>query len=263
MGAGDSPAVLRLYRWAPPAVSVGWAQPLADRRDALERLRAQGYGAVRRPTGGGAVLHDVEVTYAVALPSFGLAAREACARIHVALRRGLERLGIGGLESAEPRAVGAAAEFARREGTAGADAGSIVEAGGGTAVAARGVRRAAPGACFAAASVFELTWRTRKLVGSAQRRLGGAFLQHGAVPLEAGQAPLAAVWPDAAGAAASVREAAGRWVLAEDLERALAAGVAQTFGVDLREDALTPAEEDRARRLAAARYGTDDFLYRI
>lgn len=58
---------VRLYGWRPACVSLGYAQPETDvDRDALEEF---GLDLVRRPTGGGAILHEEdEVTYAVVLP---------------------------------------------------------------------------------------------------------------------------------------------------------------------------------------------------
>jgi lipoate-protein ligase A len=58
---------VRLYGWAPACVSLGFAQPEADVDLAL--AAAQGLDVVRRPTGGGAILHEAdEVTYCVILP---------------------------------------------------------------------------------------------------------------------------------------------------------------------------------------------------
>ncbi|MFN2371507.1 MAG: biotin/lipoate A/B protein ligase family protein, partial [Candidatus Krumholzibacteriia bacterium] len=59
---GDDP-VLRIYRWDPPAVTIGYNQQLAD-FDA-DGVRTAGWDVVRRPTGGRAILHADELTYAV------------------------------------------------------------------------------------------------------------------------------------------------------------------------------------------------------
>ena len=58
---------LRFYGWEPPAVTLGYFQGLEDEvdREACERL---GVDVVRRVTGGGAVFHDAELTYSIALP---------------------------------------------------------------------------------------------------------------------------------------------------------------------------------------------------
>jgi len=66
VAAGLAPPTLRLYAWAPPCLSLGRAQPLADVD--LEALRAAGFDLVRRPTGGKAILHADELTYSVIAP---------------------------------------------------------------------------------------------------------------------------------------------------------------------------------------------------
>src|SRR2546425_4755314 len=60
-------AFLRLYRFDPPCLSLGRNEPAAARYDRTAIARLQ-LDVVRRPTGGGAVWHEHEVTYAVAAP---------------------------------------------------------------------------------------------------------------------------------------------------------------------------------------------------
>jgi lipoate-protein ligase A len=67
VAAGEAPPTLRLYRWSPPCVTVGYFQSLAEELD-LDACRAAGVDTVRRITGGGAVLHDAEITYSIVLP---------------------------------------------------------------------------------------------------------------------------------------------------------------------------------------------------
>ena len=57
---------LRFYTWAGPWLSVGYAQSFDESR--LPALDAAGVGFVRRVTGGKAVLHGADLTYAVAAP---------------------------------------------------------------------------------------------------------------------------------------------------------------------------------------------------
>ena len=64
--SGRAAATLRIYGWTCPAISLGHRQPLDDLPAGL--LTGE-ISVVRRPTGGGAVLHRTdEVTYALALP---------------------------------------------------------------------------------------------------------------------------------------------------------------------------------------------------
>jgi lipoate-protein ligase A len=165
---------LRLYRWAPHCLSFGRHEPAARRYD-RGRAESLGLDTVRRPTGGRAVWHSEELTYAVALPAEGLGSvREVCAEIHAVLRDGLHRLGVS--------AVGA----------------------GPTPALAPGA-----GACFAAPAGGELMLEGRKIVGSAQLRERGALLQHGTILLDGDQRTVALVTrgeapPDRAGGLALV-----------------------------------------------------------
>jgi lipoyl(octanoyl) transferase len=142
---------LRLYRWAPHCLSFGRHEPALRRYD-RGHIESRGLDVVRRPTGGRAVWHAEELTYAVAAPAepFG-GLRQAYEEIHRMLLAALRRLGVGA-ELAPPRSA------------LPVDAGS----------------------CFAAPVGGEITVRGRKLVGSAQLREGAGLLQHGSVLL-AGQ----------------------------------------------------------------------------
>ena len=149
---------LRLYAWDPPCLSFGRHEPAARRYDA-DRIAALGLSVVRRPTGGRAVWHARELTYAVAAPheAFG-SLREAYREIHLVLLDAL-------------RSLGAAAELAPPRGAVAVDA----------------------GACFAAPAGGEVLVEGRKAVGSAQLRQGAALLQHGSVLLDDDQATVGAV----------------------------------------------------------------------
>ncbi len=63
--AGKTLPTLRLYEWSPPAVSLGLLQPVHAINERL--CHTLGYDLVRRPSGGGAVLHEHEVTYAIVM----------------------------------------------------------------------------------------------------------------------------------------------------------------------------------------------------
>src|SRR5437660_12657748 len=84
---------LRLYRFDPPCISFGRNEPARERYDAgaIARLACD---VVRRPTGGRAVWHEHEVTYAVAAPvaAFG-SLRDAYREIHQRLAAALQALG--------------------------------------------------------------------------------------------------------------------------------------------------------------------------
>lgn len=142
-------AVLRLYSWSAPTLSLGRNQTARGLYNLL-RLRERGIGAVRRPTGGRAVLHHREVTYSVTAPATDcMPLRSTCSRINDLLLHALCQLGV------------AAAVVPR----------------------ARRAPRPTAAPCFATPAEGELMVAGRKLVGSAQWRDGGAFLQHGSILL--------------------------------------------------------------------------------
>ena len=68
VASGKAPPTLRLYRWAPPALSLGRFQKAEAVAD-LEACRRLGVDLVRRPTGGRAILHDRELTYSFVIPT--------------------------------------------------------------------------------------------------------------------------------------------------------------------------------------------------
>ena len=67
VGRGAAPPTLRFYRWEPPTISLGYFQAYSE----FEKLPppAGELAVVRRTTGGGAILHDREWTYSLALPA--------------------------------------------------------------------------------------------------------------------------------------------------------------------------------------------------
>ncbi len=154
LAAQQGAGYLRLYRWTPPCLSFGRNEPAATRYD-VDEIRRLGLDTVRRPTGGRAVWHDGELTYAVVAPqaTFG-SLRETYLAIHELLAAALQRLGIP------------------------------------AAIAPRSSSRAPrpdAGACFAAPIGGEIVVADRKLVGSAQLRERDTFLQHGSILLDHGQ----------------------------------------------------------------------------
>lgn len=152
-------AVFRIYRWSCPTVSFGRNEPARDRYDPAAG-RDAGFEFVRRPTGGRAVLHDRELTYAAILP---LTTRRGLRATYGLINRGLvEAL----------RSLGVPAAMA---------------AGGRRPVGLDS------GPCFDEPAPGEVMVAGRKLVGSAQARLEGAILQHGSLLMGPGQERLLAL----------------------------------------------------------------------
>ncbi len=228
-GAADSlEGVVRFYRWSPPTISFGRNEPAVELYDAPTAAE-RGITFVRRPTGGRAVLHDRELTYAVTVPLTGRGDLRGLYRdVNRSLSLGLQRLG---------------AEVALFEG---------------------GDRPPGPdeGPCFRLPVGDELTWRGRKLVGSAQARIGGAVLQHGSLLLAGSQdavAELRGETPDSG--AVTLSEVVEEQLSIEVLSQALRGGFESVFGGEWRECALTEQEKTRAAVLEE-RYRSDEWTWR-
>lgn len=148
---------VRLYRWNTPTVSFGRHQD-PSLAFAYEYCQEHAIPVVRRPTGGRAVLHANEITYAVISNDSELfpvpSILDTYCRIAEGLKLGFDRLGI--LTSLSP--------------------------GGRVLPGQARIDSAKP--CFSSPSKYELLCGSRKLAGSAQHRLKRSFLQHGSIPLE-------------------------------------------------------------------------------
>ena len=162
LAAGGS-TLLRFYGWEPWCLSLGRHQTIPTHllRKLCKHIRP-GVDAVRRPTGGRAVLHGPEITYAFACPDRAWGGpKRVRTTIHSALGDGLRSLGVNiDVAIAETR----------------------------TAEHDSKASRLSSAACFRDAAPGELTVDGRKVVGSAQRRRNGAVLQHGSILLEDHQA---------------------------------------------------------------------------
>lgn len=245
VAAGRSWPVLRLYQWRPEAVSLGYFQ----RNEGVDRAfcHSSGIDVVRRLTGGRAVLHGQEVTYAVIAGGsdhFPARVEESYRKIAEVLRATLRSLGIEA-ELATPR----------REGR----------------------ERALPAACFEVAAGYELLCQGQKIAGSAQKRRGDFFLQHGSIPLELDPHRLFQVLnPHPAdpisleARARRLRQRVGwlnrylpRPLAIDEVEERLRDTFADGLGVVLHEEPVRPEEWSLAEGLRKERYENPDWTWRV
>lgn len=231
---GDSAPTLRFFAWSPPTVSLGYGQPLGRDVDG-EACRALGVGLVRRPTGGSAIYHDGperELTYSVAAAAADLGIGPDLLETYQWIGRALLR----GL-----RALGAAAELVPERPPAGP----------------------APAFCFARTGVFEIEVGGRKLVGSAQRRQGDSFLQHGAVLLGVDAPRLRALFPttrDPLATLTTLETVLGSRPSFEAVADALAEAFEREHGLHLRPGGLSAEETERVATLVTERYASPAWL---
>ncbi len=146
--------VLRTYGWEPACVSIGKFQK-RDSEINCDLLLRDGYHVVRRPTGGRAVWHETELTYSVAAglehPLVSGSISETLKRISRPMVKAMNILDIPVSVSSSDRH----------------------HAGG---------PRMQSNPCFTSHGKWEVgTPDGRKLVGSAQARSRGVFLEHGSI----------------------------------------------------------------------------------
>jgi lipoyl(octanoyl) transferase len=150
--AAAGTATLRFYGWTTATISLGYFQEAERLRD---DPRLAGLPYVRRPSGGEALVHDREVTYALALPPgqpWQTRGESWARRFHLLLRDALAPLGVR-TELCPPDGEKRLDEFL----------------------------------CFRHHTPDDLLIGPHKVVGSAQRRPRGALMQHGGILL--GQSP--------------------------------------------------------------------------
>ena len=229
----ETSAVLRIFRWSPPALSLGFHQRYDVACDE-EFLRGRDIDIVRRPTGGKAVLHHEELTYSVtASIEHGYFKDDALdrsyAKIALGLKRSLEILGLN-------------PELEKRD---------------------RKLNVSSPSPCFLVPTQKEILVGGKKVIGSAQKRGLSAFLQHGSIPIRMDYELLAKATRNRAEDIESYREhftSLGEFLpsLTEDqLEEALKKGFEEAFGGQWTESPLSPEELSEAEKIMNERYATD------
>ncbi|TNE36410.1 lipoate--protein ligase family protein [bacterium] len=152
---GDSP-IFRLYTWDPWCLSLGYNQN--DESILKDKLKADGYDLVRRPTGGRGVFHANELTYSVITQIDANRTKTYIYQeIHTLIAEVLNRMGIK-------------VDFVKTN----PDFKNFYKSD------ERSV------SCFASSARYELTFGNKKIVGSAQRVFGNKLLQHGSILLDKG-----------------------------------------------------------------------------
>ncbi|MFN4179542.1 MAG: biotin/lipoate A/B protein ligase family protein [Armatimonadota bacterium] len=223
--AGLTPPTLRLYRWQPPAVSLGLLQPFEAVNE--EACRQLGFDIVRRPSGGGAVLHQHETTYAVVVDGrlcpYGSSVLSTYRWLAEGLKAGLKRLGVDISSPPLPYpAVPSTEPF-----------------------------------CFVRLTDADLIVNGRKIGGSAQARKRNFLLQHGSIPLQLDIDAIERIFGSMErGRFTCVEEVLGRNVNLDEFGEALVQGFSEALGVDFTLSDLTPLEYQLANLLFRYKYST-------
>jgi lipoate-protein ligase A len=222
--------VIRFYWWSKPTLSLGAKERLNEAAD-LEVCRELGISLVRRPTGGRSVLHDQELTYAIIAstdkPPFQTSVEESYRMIAEAQASAVNALGINLMLTAGGRKIRPRSNQSSEDSANAVSPGSHLP-------------------CFAAPSRYELTWQGKKVIGSAQRRLRGAVLQHGSILLQSDVGRLARITRGEAEALSNLviglEEIAGRSISRESLIQAMSPAIQGVFNDDFAVGYLTDYE---------------------
>lgn len=213
---------LRLYQWSAPTLSLGYFQRYDDRR---QHPPSGDCAVVRRTSGGGALMHDREWTYSLAVPrTEGLDSDKLYQLVHESLCEHLQQFGV------DVRPWGRATDE-RREGEF---------------------------LCFHRRTEHDLVVQGHKVVGSAQRKRRQVLMQHGAVLLQ--RSPHA---PELPGVCDLAELPAGDCATLEssfsnDWINALSEKLRWSFAHSM----PTEAEKDLAKDLANSRFLCEDWNFR-
>ncbi len=207
----------RFYRWEEPTLSLGYFQSYDERARHAASLACP---VVRRPSGGGAIVHDKELTYSLAIPAtHPLAVRRSplYRAVHQTLIEALAELGVAALLCGPPNEVQPAEQ---------------------------------PFLCFQRRAAGDVLLGQAKIAGSAQRRDRGAVLQHGSILLAQSEAA-----PELAGldrlACVAIEEDRLIHTWLDRLSRRL--------GVHWSQEPLDDRERLEAQRVMLAKYGSPDW----
>jgi lipoyl(octanoyl) transferase len=237
--AEHNAATLRFYSWNEPTLSLGYFQRYADRE---QHPASSKCAVVRRQTGGGAILHDRELTYSLALPASHPLTNQN-EKLYQILHEAF-------VEILSPPLQLPGSER------------SLRIRGGGTKVQPSDE----PFLCFQRQSPGDVVFisvttpksgvtlsqipespLTCKILGSAQRRYHGAVLQHGSLLLDRSPAaPELKGWNDLANLN----------VAASTLIPSVGSRLGQALQLELHETKLPPELESIATQIANNKYGS-------
>ncbi|MGB9893661.1 MAG: lipoate--protein ligase family protein [Candidatus Saccharicenans sp.] len=219
---------LRFYTWLRPTASLGCGQDLSKVLN-LEECQKRGVEVVRRMTGGKLVLHHLEVTYSVASSRsevFTATLEGSYRLISEALIRGLRLMDLpASLASSTPSGY---------------------------------ARSHLP--CFAYPARNEVEIKGKKVIGSAQKRQGVTFLQHGSIPLIKEFELLAAISygldQNRQGKITSLSDELGRLIGYQEAVDYFIRGFEDYFKVKLKVYEFSPEEIEIIRKIDQAKYAS-------
>jgi lipoate-protein ligase A len=238
------PPTLRLYDWSPYSLSLGYAQSFSDVN--MDKLKLNNWSLVRRPTGGKAILHADEMTYSVCAPIDDPTIKgnvlESYQIISNALLKSLEIIGLSAdSKSKDPKDI----------------------------------HLSHNPVCFQFPSDYEITFKNKKLVGSAQARKKNGILQHGSIPIFGEITRIIDVlnFPDVLSLQSSkeslrtraitLEQALGKDLSWFEFANAIFEGFEKQLSIELIRGNLSKQESLNASRIYREKYSNDSWTLRI
>ncbi len=233
---GNEPTTyLRFYQWERPTASLGYSQKVNQIID-LDKCQAMGIDVVRRITGGKLVLHHQEVTYSISSSDTALFTSklmDSYRLISEALMQGLEKMGIKC-----SLAAATSTSYAR-----------------------------GPLLCFSHPAQNEIEIDGKKIIGSAQKRTGDKFIQHGSIPLKKDEGLLKSISKLSKEAfrmnMTSLSDTLGREIDFDWVVEHLQSGISEYFNIIMRPKSFTEEEKKAIRKIQAERYDNPAWTLRI
>ncbi|HOE13660.1 MAG TPA: biotin/lipoate A/B protein ligase family protein [Candidatus Saccharicenans sp.] len=224
---------VRFYTWLRPTASLGCSQEIS-RVVNLDECRRRGVDVVRRMTGGKMVLHHLEVTYSVSsgdIDFFTPTLEGSYRLISGALMKGLELMGL------EPSLASSTSRLYARSDLP----------------------------CFAYPARNEVEIRGKKIIGSAQKRSGNFFIQHGSIPLVSELDLLLAISfglpPARQDCLTSIADELGRNISYREAVEYFIDGCRSYFNCNFKQLILTTADLDRIKTLESSKYANPDWTF--
>ncbi len=229
---GSELPILRLYRWDPPGLSIGYAQSIEQ----INRFFCDenDIAVVRRISGGSAILHERDLTYCLILDRELMpeSVLDSYKIISSGIIASLKILGLQACMNEQASGEGRSA------------------------------------ACFHEPSWYELLVNGQKIVGSAQKRIRGKLLQHGSLLIDVDIEKYAGCFRDSeeiaeglSGRITALNRELDRSVHYREVYGAMKSGFAEVLGMEFTEDELTDEELKSAERLNSERYSRDEWNF--
>ena len=224
---------VRFYSWKKPTASLGYSQKAKKVLD-VKYCRNNGIDVVRRITGGKMVLHFGEMTYSICSSDssvFTDKLSDSYRLISESLMKGLEKMGLNSVLAEEPPSSY--------------------------------VRGNLP--CFSYPARNEVEVKKKKVIGSAQKRVGSIFIQHGSIPLEDERDLLRKISfleeREEDVRLLSLSQALGKEVTFDWAVDYFIAGISEYFNVELTPRSLTEKEKETVSQIQVDRYENADWTF--